>query len=1641
MSMPLDTDNLADWQRPAALPDLRHADLIALDTETSDEGLRADLGSSWAWRDGYICGISVAWHEAGEIRAVYIPLRHPDTDNVPRENVICWLADLFASGVRIVGQNLLYDLGWIWADFGIAMPPADRLEEIGALAAMIDENRRSYSLDNLCAWQGLPGKDEAGLRDAIEARLGIKPGVRKNKAQAYIAQLPARFVGPYAEQDAAATLALFEALNPILDQEGTRAAYRLECDLLPMVHEMRRRGVRISAEAAERGRIILLQKRDAVFIELADKLGRPAIDIDDLNHVPWLAANCDQLGITYPRTATGLPSFKAGPTGWLHRHPHWFPQLVHRARSYHKAAVVFLQQHVLGHVINGRIYPEIHPHLSEDNGTKSFRFSYSNPPLQQMPSHDEEITAQVRPVFLPEEGEMWATDDASQQEFRLIVHEAALRGLQGAREAAERYRVDPDTDFHGYVAEMTGLDRSTAKHANFAKAYGAGVPRFAATMGKPEGEAEAIYQRYGDALPFVHALSVLCQRQVERQGFLQLYDGARRHFEEWEARGVAWGPGTAPCAVEEARRRVRDSSHPWFGQRLQRVGAYASMNALIQGDAARHTKLWMRDCWREGFVPLLQMHDGLELSVASPEQAERVAQLGRDAVKLLVPMQVEIKYGRNWGDAKHAAWAEVPDAAPEAGPAVSYQPPPPVLATELASLVAPRLQDFVALDAFTAFVAERHAIYQRRQADPDLPRPWTDDPILQRWSFCNMYRHLDKTSAWIWDNWIRPHADDPDLWFAMLIARLINRIETLAALGYPVPWDPAHFIAVMQSRPKTKRYGSAYMLPAFKGDSRPKYVSQAERIFTPAWDNREQLRPRPGMTVAEFTRGLQAYPGMGKGFLAAQVAADTKRVEPLLSASDALTFALSGPGSREGMNYLLGRKADAAWRKNDRDWYPRLAELHAIIIPIYQDKGLPVPDHADLQNQTCEWSKYASISSGAKLRLKREYKPASDSEKPKAAKPAKQRKQQAPEISPAEISPAETELMRFIAAEMAAAEATAPPPEQPTQQASSPPGGNGAGKGHQRHRSAGHSPHGDSGAPRGQAQATWIYDHPDWPPPHFYLLVEKRIDATSGKRNFYQHHWANGRWNKGVIGTYAERKIPYQLGALKAALAADPATEVHIAEGEKDADTLRRLGFTTTTNPGGAEHWSDDLTAWLRVLGVRRIVLHEDNDKAGIERTASLAPMLSSFAAVRVARYLDVPDGEDITYWIETLGHTRAELEARIAAAEPATAADELGEWDAGELLSGPLPAPRQWLIAWQFCRSFLSGVVAAGDSGKTTLRLTQAIELATGRELLGLRVYGRCKVLVLSFEDDRAELHRRLLAICKHHNIDPAELKGWLFCRDLNGGAKLAELDAKGRKRQIGALDGMLRRAIARTGCGLVVLDPFVKLHALNESDNADMDFLCSALIRIAQDHSIAVDSPAHTHKGQIQAGDADARRGASAQRDAGRLDYTLTVMSEPEAEQFGTNPDERKRYMRLDKAKANIVRAVKARWFRLVSISLGNADAVYLDGDEVQAIEAWAPPEVWADAAPETLNAILDAIAAGLLDGRRYSDHSKAKGREAWQVVQKHCPGKPEAQCREMIRQWIKAGVLVEKDYDDPTARKPRKGLFLDPGKRPHY
>ena len=120
-----------------------------------------------------------------------------------------------------------------------------------------------------------------------------------------------------------------------------------------------------------------------------------------------------------------------------------------------------------------------------------------------------------------------------------------------------------------------------------------------------------------------------CQNTAAKQGYLELYDGARRHWDTWEAPEIAWTKGMGPCSREEAERRIADPEHPWYRRRSRRAETYKAMNALIQGSAARHTKLWMRACWREGIVPLLaDARRARLLGVVAASRRELVAQLG-----------------------------------------------------------------------------------------------------------------------------------------------------------------------------------------------------------------------------------------------------------------------------------------------------------------------------------------------------------------------------------------------------------------------------------------------------------------------------------------------------------------------------------------------------------------------------------------------------------------------------------------------------------------------------------------------------------------------------------------------------------------------------------------------------------------------------------------------------------------------------------------------------------------------------------------------------------------------------------------------------------------------------------------------------
>ncbi|PWT89994.1 MAG: hypothetical protein C5B54_07990 [Acidobacteria bacterium] len=654
----------SSWVPPTSLPDLSQETEIAIDTETRDDMLAKDRGPGFYAYErsnpntGFICGISLAWRDQG----VYLPLRHYggnfsfDMDLVRR-----WLADLIShDNCRFIFHNFGYDWGWINAVFGL--DPPNKIDDTMAMASMINENLPSFSLENLCLWQGLPGKSEELLKQVMDVYKVPEKDIKK-----HLWKLESKFVGPYAEQDAMATLNLADKLRPLIAEKGLERAYQVECDLMPITLKMKQRGIRVDTIKAE-------EQADRILKGCSDDLDNlchtlnDEVNIKRIRSSRWLEEMFLKMGLGRPPRTAASETYKDGQASFdkifMANHPHWFPKMIHSIKHRTDLAEKFLQKFILKYALNGRVYATINQFRSEWGGARSHRFSYADPPLQQMPSRDDEYAPLIRSCFIPEDGQLWCSIDYRQQEYRLIVFVAEHYGATGAKKAANRYRTDPDTDFHQYVSDITKLERRRAKDTNFAKAYGAGIPKFALMTGLNEEEAKAVYNQYDNELPFVKEIASKYSRMASKHGYITLIDGARNHFNQWEPAMRDWAReqefkernkniDTSPCQEDEYERRKNDKDHPWYGEPGKRAFTHKAFNRMIQGSAARQIKKAMVDLVKAGYQPVLQIHDELCFSFDNEKQAKHCARIMEEAMpQITIPMLTDVKLGPSWGQLK-----------------------------------------------------------------------------------------------------------------------------------------------------------------------------------------------------------------------------------------------------------------------------------------------------------------------------------------------------------------------------------------------------------------------------------------------------------------------------------------------------------------------------------------------------------------------------------------------------------------------------------------------------------------------------------------------------------------------------------------------------------------------------------------------------------------------------------------------------------------------------------------------------------------------------------------------------------------------------------------------------------------------------
>lgn len=616
----------SSWTPPSEFPDLTSAKLISLDCETRDPHLLTH-GPGGVRHDGEMVGVSIAT-DTGFVG--YFPIAHKGGGNLDRGHVLDWLRSVLAGPQPKIGANLLYDLEWLRASGVQVNGP---IRDIQIAEPLIDEEREGgFSLNNLAKLYLGQEKDESLLREAAKLQ-GFDP-----KSELW--KMHSKYVGPYAEADAKLPLLIWEKQEKILKDQNLWDVFLLESELVPVLLDMRFKGVRIDLDKAETIKDQCLSDEARLLNDLREAAGR-AIE-------PWsnqdIQVTFDKLGLWYPRTQAGNPSFTAD---WLASHEHPVAQKLVEFRKVNKMRRDFIEGICLNMQYSGRIHAQFHALRKDADGTRSGRFSSSSPNLQQIPARDEYWGPLVRSLFLPDEGHQWACLDYSQQEPRVLLHYAYLRRLRGSEEAVAQFNNNNATDFHQMVAEMAGISRKQAKVINLGMFYGMGVYKLAQQLDMEQQDARVLFEQYHSRVPFVRQLAHECTQAAAQRGQIRTLLGRVRHFNMFEPADSrnTWPNREAPLNRTAAEK-------VWEGRPLRRSMTHKALNALVQGSSADMMKKAMLLLYKEGIVGHITVHDELDLSVTDRAEAKRIAEVMETCVDLHVPLKVDVELGPNWGEIK-----------------------------------------------------------------------------------------------------------------------------------------------------------------------------------------------------------------------------------------------------------------------------------------------------------------------------------------------------------------------------------------------------------------------------------------------------------------------------------------------------------------------------------------------------------------------------------------------------------------------------------------------------------------------------------------------------------------------------------------------------------------------------------------------------------------------------------------------------------------------------------------------------------------------------------------------------------------------------------------------------------------------------
>ena len=575
---------------------LAHAQQLAVDVETTGkEALTTAL-----------VGISLAMERG---RAYYIPVGHWGGDpQLPLDLVKEKLAPFLKNpSLPKIAHNGKYDM---------------------AVLSRYDLDIETLSFDTMVAAH-LLGEKSLGLKALAFSRLGVEMTpitdlIGTGHKQLSMAQVPVARVAPYASADADMTLRLKEIFDGEVKKEGLASLFfDVEMPLTPILLEMERNGVALDSALLGQLAITLGMELGRLEGEIYQAIGHRF----NINSTQQLAAVLyEELKLPHSRrTKTGYSTDASALEELKGNHPAISLILDYRQLMKLKSTYVDTLPQLVSPQ-TGRLHTTF-----SQTGTATGRLSSAEPNLQNIPIRGE-WGKKIRQAIIAPEGSLLLAGDYSQIDLRALAHLSQDPNLVSAFLRDEDIHTATASQvFSVALVEVTPDMRRLAKTINFGVIYGMSEYGLEQATELSREEAAQFITAYFEKYQGVKAYLEGIKGKARERGYVETLLGRRRYLPE----------------INSANRQVREAA-----ERM-------AINMPVQGTSADIIKLAMLRLHEEmkrrklKAKLLLQVHDELVFEVPQEEMAEMrelVLQLMPQALKLSVPLKVEIKGGKNWAE-------------------------------------------------------------------------------------------------------------------------------------------------------------------------------------------------------------------------------------------------------------------------------------------------------------------------------------------------------------------------------------------------------------------------------------------------------------------------------------------------------------------------------------------------------------------------------------------------------------------------------------------------------------------------------------------------------------------------------------------------------------------------------------------------------------------------------------------------------------------------------------------------------------------------------------------------------------------------------------------------------------------------------